>query len=277
MDSDVTQSTALYNFLGWLEVNKKRLLVWGGVIAALAALTAIYIYSQVQKEENASRALSEVRAGPGPSAAPPQDVAAAYFKVAGDYPGTKAAERAWLQGAGSLFVAGKHADAQKQFEAFLKQSPNSPWVPQALFGVASSLDAQKMPAEALRAYEDLRKRFANDPVMDQAKLALARLYESQNPKEALALYDDLLKANQYGGIGSEAGMRREDLLQKHPDLAPKTNAPAIAQPVMSSSPSIKIGTNKTITVGNVPPLKPAVATPSPAATQPKPAAPPVKP
>lgn len=277
MDSDVTQSTAFYNFLGWLEVNKKRLLVSGGVIAAIAAVTAIYIYSQVQKEEKASRALSEVRAGTGPSAPPPQDLAAAYFKVAGDYPGTKAAERAWLQGAGSLFVAGKHADAQKQFEAFLKQSPNSPWVPQALFGVASSLDAQKMPAEALRAYEDLRKRFGSDPVMDQAKLALARLYESQNPKEALALYDDLLKANQYGGIGSEAGMRREDLLQKHPDLAPKTNAPALTPPMMSSNPSIKIGTNKTITVSNLPSLKPAAPAPSPAATQPKPTAPPAKP
>ena len=277
MDSDVTQSTAFYNFLGWLEVNKKRLLVWGGVIAAIAALTAIYIYSQVQKEENASQALSEVRAGPGPSAPPPQDVAAAYFKVAGDYPGTKAAERAWLQGAGSLFVAGKHADAQKQFEAFLKQSPNSPWVPQALFGVASSLDAQKMPAEALRAYEDLRKRFGSDPVMDQAKLALARLYETQNPKEALALYDDLLKANQYGGTGSEAGMRREDLLKNHPDLAPKTNAPALTPPMMSSSPSIKIGTNKTIVVSNVPSLKPAATAPSPTATLPKPTAQPVKP
>ena len=49
MDSDVTQSTAFYNFLAWVEVNKKRLLGWGGVIAAIAAITSIFVYSQVQK------------------------------------------------------------------------------------------------------------------------------------------------------------------------------------------------------------------------------------
>ena len=277
MDSDVTRSTAFYNFLAWVEVNKKRLLGWGGVIAAIAAITPIFVYSQVQKEESASRALSEVRAGPGPSALPPQDLAAAYLKVAKAFPGTKAAERAWLQAAGSLFVAGQYSAAQKEFEAFHKQSPNSPWVPQALFGVASSLDAQKMTNEAVRSYEDLRKRFPNDPILDQAKLALARLQESQNPKEALALYDDLLKANQYGGIGSEAGMRREDLLQKHPDLAPKTNAPVFTPPKMATSNSVTIGTNKTITISNIPSLRPAGPAPAPAATQPKPGAGPAKP
>ena len=75
MDSDVTQSTAFYNFLAWVEVNKKRLLGWGGVIAAIAGITSIFLYSQVRKEESASRALSEVRAGPGPSSLPPQDLA----------------------------------------------------------------------------------------------------------------------------------------------------------------------------------------------------------
>ena len=49
---------------------------------------------------------------------------------------------------------------------------------------------------------------------------------------ALDLYDELVKANQYSGIGSEAGLRMEDLLSQHPELK-KTNAPIMTPPPMT--------------------------------------------
>lgn len=272
MESDVTQSAALYNLLAWLEVNKKRLLVWGVVLAAAAAAATIFIVGQMQREESASKALSEIRPGTGPSALPSSETAEAYLELARKYSGTKAAERALLQGAGILFGAGQYAPAQKEFDRFQKEYPTSPWIPQALFGVAACLDAQKMSGEALRSFEDLRKRYPNDPVMDEAKLALGRLYEAQNPKEALALYEDLLKTNPYGGMGSEAGMRKEDLLQKHPELAPKTNAPAILTPATGLNTTIRPATNSVLTVTNL--AQPKAATPAPVpAAPPKAAAP----
>ena len=277
MESDVTQSAAFDNLLAWLEVNKKRLLIWGGVLAAAAAIAGVFIVGQKQREESASKALSEIRIATGASSLPSPETAAAFFDVARKYSGTKAAERASLQGAGTLFGIGKYSEAQKEFDRFQKEYPTSPWMPQALFGVAACLDAQKMSNEAERAYEDLRKRYPNDPAMDEAKLALGRLYEAQKPKEALALYEDVLKASPYGGMGSEAGMRKEDLLQKHPELVPKTNAPPIMTPAVGPNTSIRLGTNNTLTVSNL--TQPKATTPAPApalapAPPPAPAAPP---
>ena len=54
--------------------------------------------------------------------------------------------------------------------------------------MAADLEAQGKTAEAITKYEEVRRRFATDPVGDQTKMALARLYEQQNqPAEALKL------------------------------------------------------------------------------------------
>jgi hypothetical protein len=70
-------------------------------------------------------------------------------------------------------------------------------------------------------------------VVSPAKLTLARLFESQNkPEEALKLYEDLARSqNPYDPWAAEASERREQLLQKFPNLRP---APAAA---ISSTPN----------------------------------------
>ena len=69
-------------------------------------------------------------------------------------------------------------------------------------------------------------RYPKDHNVGKAKLALALNYESQNkPEQALKIYTELTQGAPYSSSGSEAGMRLEELLQKHPDLAP-TNAAA---------------------------------------------------
>jgi hypothetical protein len=58
-------------------------------------------------------------------------------------------------------------------------------------------------------------------------LCLGRLYEQENRvDEAFQIYDELVKAHPGAGIGAEAGLRREDLMERFPQLA-RTNAPAI--------------------------------------------------
>src|SRR5256885_1967622 len=93
-----------------------------------------------------------------------------------------------------------------------------------MLGLASTLDAEGKAAEAIDQYEKVRKRFPTDSVVDEAKLALARLYEKQNLGEAYKLYTELASAGQQSGIGSEAGIRLADLMEKYPEFA-KTNAP----------------------------------------------------
>ena len=118
----------------------------------------------------------------------------ALQKVAKDYEGTKAAERALLTSAGVLFTEKKYADAEAQFAQLTRAYPDTVWAAEATLGVASSLDAQGKTPEAISKYEEIRRRFASSAIIDDAKLALARLYEEQKPEDAYKLYDERAKS-----------------------------------------------------------------------------------
>jgi tetratricopeptide (TPR) repeat protein len=235
MDADQTQPRpdGILHLVAWVDQNRKRVIIGAlGVLAVVLIAVAVISY-QGQKEERASKALSSIRAPFSPTQTNPVDTAENYLKVAREYSGTKAGARALLLGGTALYSDGKYGEAQKTFDEFTRQYGDSPWLPQAIFGVASSLDAQGKANEAMAKYEELRRRFPNEAVMDETKLALARIYENQNrPADAFKLYDELVKANPYGGLGSEAGLRQAELAEKHPELA-KANQP----PVMSTTPT----------------------------------------
>jgi len=235
-----TQSDSFYHFLGWLEVNKRKVMIWAVAILGVVIVAIAVVTYQKQKEQRASEALSNVHTPAASMAAPAPGVADAYLKVAKEHAGTHAASRALLLAAATKFQEGNYADAQKLYEQFTRDYPESRWLPNAYFGVASTLDAQGKTADATKQFEQLRRQFPNDAVSDETKLALGRLYEAQNrPADAYKLYDELLKANPYSGLGSEAGLRQADLLEKHPELA-KTNQPP---PMMSTMPPPMLMTN----------------------------------
>jgi len=251
MDAQQTQpSDGFYNFLAWLEVNKRKVMLWAAAAVVVVLVAVVVISYQAQKERRASEALSNVRAPSTAANAPSAGVAAdGYLKVAKEHAGTQAGARALLLGAAAKFQDGAYADAQKYYEQFMRDYPDSRWVPQAYFGHASSLDAQGKAADSTKQFEELRRRYPNDPVIDETKLALARLYETQNrPADAYKLYDELVKANQFSGLGSEAGLRQTELVEKHPELAPTNQPPAMnALPMMSLTNMMPHATNRTAT------------------------------
>lgn len=240
-------------FVAWAQANQKRLIIGVAVVLVAVAVISFITYEQGQKEIRASHALANVALPLSPGAPPRPGTADALLSVANDHAGTKAGARALLQSGGILFMEGKNAEAQRVFERFLKDYPTSEWVPQAHYGIAATLDAQGKPAEAIAKFEEIRRRFANDPTIDDVKLALGRLYENQNrPADAHRLYAELVQANPYSGMGSEAGVRKEDLEERFPELA-KTNAPISSLPQMpmplvqaTNQPS---QTNRVITIG----------------------------
>src|SRR5687768_5545247 len=209
MDSDATQSDSYLRFVTWVQANSKRLVIGTVIVLAAIAVIAFISYEQGQKEVRASHALANVPTPQNPTGPMPPGTAQAYLKVAKDHAGTRAGARALLQVGAAYFVEGKYAEAQTTFEQFLKEYPGSEWIPQAHFGIASSLDAQGKTADAVVKFEEMRRRFANDATSDEVKLALARLLETQNkPADAYKIYSELVSANPYGGMGSEAGVRR---------------------------------------------------------------------
>jgi tetratricopeptide (TPR) repeat protein len=106
-------------------------------------------------------------------------------------------------------------------------------VPQAMFGIAASLEAQNKIEEALTAYKDVYTRYPRESVTPQAKFAAARLYNGQKKaKEAFELLEDVTKNNMGTYIGMEASMLGSEILAAHPELVPK--------PVISPTPTMTL-------------------------------------
>ena len=128
--------------------------------------------------------------------------------------------------------------------------------PTAAFGIAACLDAMDKTNEAQPAYQDVVNRYAGSVVASQAKLGLARLYETKGDlAQALRVYDELARPAAASAWGAEASARREQLLAHHPELA-GTNRPApVFPPDLSNAPAT-----------NLPPLELKTTNPAPAKT-----------
>ena len=240
MQTEVAQLPLSHRLWAWFETNKKQA-VWGTVLVVGVGLIIWFVvWQQGEKEIKASEALTNVSIPLAGSAGPRPGSAEAYFKVASEYPKSAAGARALLLGAGSLFIEGKFPEAKSQFERFTREHRDSPFMGQALLGVAASLDAQGKTNEAVTAYKDLVDHHPGESVIPQAKFALARLYESQNKLElARSLFEELNRTEPYSSLGSEAGMRLEELLAKNPNLIPKPVAPAPA-PISLAAPVVNL-------------------------------------
>jgi TolA-binding protein len=148
-----------------------------------------------------------------------------FLKVASDFSGTDAAERALLVAGARYFVGGNYPEAKAQFEKYLKEYPSGDYTDQARLGVAACFDAQGKSTEAIAAYKQIAAQREFDTAAAQAKLALARLYLAQgNVGQARDYYVQLARP-EYGPIGSEADSRLRQLLLEHPELSATPLAP----------------------------------------------------
>jgi TolA-binding protein len=228
MESEAVQLPLWQKVWAWFEANKRQTLWGAGAVVVIGLIVSLFVYRQEQAEVTASEALSNATLSQV-SGASRTDLAEVYLKVAANYPGSQAAGRALLLAAGALFAEGKYAEAKTQFERFNKDYSNSPFRGEALLGIAACLEAQGKTNDAATAYKDLVDRHPGDAVLPQARFALGRLYEAQNkPELARNMFEEVERNNPYGSLGSEAGMRLEELKAKYPTLvvppAPSTNS-----------------------------------------------------
>jgi TolA-binding protein len=232
MESEATHLPLWQQAWAWFEANKKQTL-WGtGGLVVVGLIVAFVLYRQDEADVAAGEALSNV-ALPQMTGASRGETAEAYLKVAAAHPGSRAGARALLLAAGGLFVEGKYDEAKAQFERFNREYSDSAFRGEALLGIAACLDAQGKTNEATAAYKDLVDRRPTDYVLPQARFALARLYEAQNkPELARNLFEEVERSNPYGSLGSEAGIRLEELKIKYPNLAaPVMPTPTNAAPI----------------------------------------------
>jgi len=217
----------LFKLWPWIEANLKRL-AYGAILIVIAIFVfSYYSYRQNKREVDAGEALTQaVVSGNG------GQLADACLKVATDYSGTLAGQRALLQGAAALFATGNYADAQVQFQKFLDTYPDNSSAPQAALGLASSLDAQGKTDLAFSAYQKAGDQSSDAYTEVAAKFALARIEEQQGKiPDAAKLYDDIAHAFPNSSIASEASMRETELKTKFSSPAVSTPAaPAATTP-----------------------------------------------
>ena len=240
MESDVTQTALFYKLWAWGDKNKRQLL-WGLIALALVGVVvAFWLVHKNETQNDANYALSKLM---NPAAAPTAPSTDNLLKLASDYPGTDASQRALLLAAGDLFAAGKYDDAQAQFQKFVQQNNSSPLVSQAALGLAACYDAQGKTNDAVSAYENVVNRYQGQNVVPQAKLGLGRLQEAQGKfKEARAAYEELTRSYP-GTISSEAALRLQELNAAHPETHPTNALTSVAAPALQSLPAAGAVTN----------------------------------
>ncbi|HVU99998.1 MAG TPA: tetratricopeptide repeat protein [Verrucomicrobiae bacterium] len=224
MDKNVPELTISDRFVAWYDANKQQALL-GVLILILVGIGFGYlVWHSSEKDMEAGEALTSVtlahaNAGGGLNAGAHD----ALLKVANEYPNSKAGARARLLAAGNLFVDAKYDQARAEFEKFTRDYKDSPYLGEALLGIAACYDAQGKTNEAVSAYNNFIEHHAGEPGIPQAKFSLARLYEGQGkPDKAQLLYTDVERAEPGSTLGTEAGMRVEELKQKFPNLASVT-------------------------------------------------------
>jgi TolA-binding protein len=235
MESDAVQLPVSHKAWAWFEANKKQTLWAVGGILIVGLIVSYYVYHKDEAEIEASEALSNVSVPQLAGAGKDADMAQAYLKVTATYPNSTAGARALLLAAANLFVQGKYAEAKTQFDRFTREHRDSPFLGEALLGIAACLDADGKSRDAMAAYKDIIDHHAGDNVVPQARFALGRLYEAQNePEQARNMFEEVERTNPYGSLGSEAGMRLEELKAKYPNLfapkTPMTNSTALTIP-----------------------------------------------
>jgi TolA-binding protein len=238
MESAAGQIPISHKALAWFEANMKQTLWGAGIVAVVGVIIALFLYRQNEADIAASEALSNVAMPQAAVGGSRTDTAEAYLKVAATYPKSRAGSRALLLAAGSLFVDGKYPEAKAQFERFKRDYSDSPFIAEALLGIAACLEAQNQPREAMAAYKEVIDRHPSDSNVPHAKFALGRLNEAQNePEKARILFEDVERTEPYGSLGDEARMRLEDLKTKYPKLfAPVTPTPTNAVPLKVEKP-----------------------------------------
>lgn len=242
MNSEAPESAGLIELLTWLDVNKKKLVMGAAAFVAIGFAVSVVRYAKNQKELGASEALLELRTPLNAPTNTPPASSSAFLKIAEDFKGTSAAERAEFLAAATLHTEEKYEQARAAFEKFAGQYPSSAWVAAAQFGVGSSWEALKNPEKAMAAYKTVVDTYPNSSAVADARLAIARLHESKKePEMALKIYDSLTGTNSVSARAGDASIRKEALLRQFPYLAkPKTNAAVTGTTTVVAPPPQKL-------------------------------------
>lgn len=230
MQSQDVSTEFLIKFWPWFEANRKRLI---GMAVAVTVILVIWYFVTTQREQkavDAGQAYTQLQLNM-PANPTAQQVADAYLKVAGQYAGTLAAERAQLQAAAVLFSAERYQDAQALFQKFLDANGGSSLAAAARLGVAASLEAQNKLDAAATEYRAVTTSYPGAAEALPAKFSLGRVLELQGKlSEATSYYQEVEHSPLAGSLASEAAERLAQIQSKLAAAKPAAKPAGKLQP-----------------------------------------------
>ena len=233
MEAQDAAATYFFKAWDWVEKNSKTVIIGAAIAVVAVIVVCYYFYHQNEMEAVAGQALTQFLVSTPPNSDPNQ-MSDSYLKIANDYPGTQAGNRALMLSAGTLYGAGKYPEAQTQFQKYLDTNPGGPLAGTAALGVAASLDAEGKTSAAAGAYQHVISSYSDVNAVDSAKFALARIDEQAGKlSDAAKLYQDVIRDNANSLLGSEAALRLAQLRSRIPAT---TNANSPAAPLNPGHP-----------------------------------------
>jgi len=232
MSENVLESGKLYELWGWYLTNRKRVHTWAIIIFVVGVSIAYAIWSSGQKQINANTAL--FRLDRPLSAVTSGKVSGDEFlKVANQYKGTAAAERAYIDAAAAYFNAGEYQKANDTFAAFKKEYSSSDYISTADFGLAVCLDALGMEDKALAEYDNVIVKY---PMLaGKANLSKAQIYiDKGDNKKAYEVYQEMTKGPGMNGYASQAYALMRQLQTQDPSVLEKPEEP---KPAVTAAPA----------------------------------------
>jgi predicted negative regulator of RcsB-dependent stress response len=207
METQDASAEIMFKLWPWLEANRKRLIAIGGAAVAVFFIWLFISTQHQQRETAAGEAYTKLQLN-SPATVTAQQLAAAYAKIASDYAGTVAAQRAQLQAGTVLYADGRYAEAQAAFQKFLAADSGGPLAPAAQLGVAASLEAQNKLDDALTAYHAVATSYPDAAETIPAKFAQGRVLELQGKlADAVTRYQDVARSQLAGSLAQEAAQR----------------------------------------------------------------------
>jgi predicted negative regulator of RcsB-dependent stress response len=239
MDSQDTGTLFLFKLWTAAEANKNRLAAAIAAIVVVILVILFFSWQKDQKEINAGQAYSQFLVSV-PNGDNPADLAPGLLQVADQYPATEAGQRAQLQAAADLFVGGKYADAQTQFQKFSDANPNSAMIAIAELGLAATQEALGKTDAALAAYKNIINNYSDITAQIPAKFALGRISDEQgHPADAIRYYDEVAHSVSGSTLGQQAALKSAELKASLPAVAPSF-APAAAAPTPTPTPTLQL-------------------------------------
>ncbi len=134
-------SSLLFKWWPQIEANKNRIITGIAIVAVVVLGYSFYSWHHTQTQIDSGDAVTQALVSL-PANSDLSQVANRYLGISDEYGSTLAGQRALMQGASALFMAGKYADAQGVFQRYADAHPDGEFSGQATLGVAKCMEAQ---------------------------------------------------------------------------------------------------------------------------------------